>query len=340
VNPSPSDGAPPRFSPGIHRFALLTAFCTLMLVTAGGLVTSTGSSLAVPDWPLSFGQVFPRMEGGVLYEHGHRMVATLVGLLVIALMVWVLRKERRAGVRLLALSAFLAVVIQGVLGGITVLMRLPLAVSVGHACLGQIFFCLTVSLALVTSRSWMAPPAPEPGKRGGSPSLASLGLATTGFIFLQLILGALVRHTGSGLAIPDFPLSFGRLIPPVLQGRVLVAYAHRVGALVAGFYVVWTAIRILRRHRSDSLLRRPALVMIALLFLQIALGGLTVLSGLRVIPATAHVVTGALLLATSLVTTLRACQRDGSFRISGAEPAARGQGAPAAPSAQSGWAVR
>jgi cytochrome c oxidase assembly protein subunit 15 len=214
-------------------------------------------------------------------------------------------------------------------------MRLPLAISVGHACLGQIFFCLTVSLALVTSREWMEA-GPEPRIEAGSPSLGSLGLATTGFILLQLILGALVRHTGSGLAIPDFPLSFGRLIPPVLQGRVLVAFAHRAGALVVSFYVIWTAARILRRHRSDSGLRRPALLMLGLLFAQIALGGLTVLSGLRVIPATAHVVTGALLLATSLVTTLRALQRGGSFRLSGAELDADGQIAPA----PSRWAVR
>jgi cytochrome c oxidase assembly protein subunit 15 len=333
VTSSRTDATPPRFSPGLHRFAMLTAFCTLLLVTAGGLVTSTGSSLAVPDWPLSFGQVFPRMEGGVLYEHGHRMVASFVGLLVIVLMGWVLRKERRPAVRLLALGAFLAVVTQGVLGGITVLMRLPLAVSVGHACLGQVFFCLTVTLALVTSRDWIAtvpPPAPAPS----SPSLGALGLAATGSIFLQLILGALVRHTGSGLAIPDFPLSFGRLIPPVLQGRVLIAFSHRAGAVAASCFVIGTAVRILRRHRSEAALRRPAIVMLLLLLLQIGLGGMTVLSGLKVAPATAHVVTGALLLAASLVTTLQAFHRGLGLRP------ARGKMAAERPVAATGWAVR
>jgi cytochrome c oxidase assembly protein subunit 15 len=272
------------------------------------------------------------MEGGVLYEHGHRMVATFVGLLVIVLMVWVLRKERRPAVRLLALAAFLAVVLQGVLGGITVLMRLPLAVSVGHACLGQIFFCLTVTLALVTSREWMAVES-APSAEAGTPSLASLGVATTGFLFLQLVLGALVRHTGSGLAIPDFPLSFGRLLPPILQGRVLIAYSHRVGAAVVSVYVIWTVVRILRRHRDDASLRRPAVLLLGLLLLQIALGGLTVVSALSVVPATAHVVTGALLLAASLTVTLRAFRR-GGYLGRGVVRKSRDRGEAA------GWAVR
>jgi cytochrome c oxidase assembly protein subunit 15 len=304
-------------------------------VTAGGLVTSTGSSLAVPDWPLSFGQVFPKMEGGVLYEHGHRMVATFVGLLTLTLMVWVLRKEPRRPVRRLALAAFLAVVLQGVLGGITVLLRLPLPVSVGHACLGQIFFCLTVTLALATSREWTTPAMQgRPGRE--SSTLASFSLATTGLIFLQLILGALVRHSGSGMAIPDFPLSFGRLIPPVLQGRVLIAFSHRLGALGVSLFVIGTAAMIFLRHREDAALRRPGVLMLALLFLQVALGGLTVLSGLAVVPATAHVVTGALLLAASLVIMLQAYRLAGAFERGRVEPERVGE----AHGARAGWAVR
>ncbi|MCI0410935.1 MAG: COX15/CtaA family protein, partial [Acidobacteria bacterium] len=123
------------YHPALHRFAVFTALSTLLLVLAGGLVTSTGSSLSVPDWPLSFGQVFPKMEGGVFYEHGHRMIAASVGLLVSVLMVWLLKSEPRRWVRRLGVAAFLAVVAQGVLGGITVLFKLPLLVSMGHACL-------------------------------------------------------------------------------------------------------------------------------------------------------------------------------------------------------------
>ena len=293
------------FNPGLHRFAVFTAFSTLLLVTAGGLVTSTGSSLSVPDWPLSFGQVFPKMEGGVLYEHGHRMIAATVGLLVSVLMVWLLKAEPRRWVRRLGVAAFLAVVAQGVLGGITVLLRLPLLVSMGHACLAQAFFCMTVTLALATSREWTEM-AVAHRREEQMPGLRTMSTVTTAFIFFQLILGALVRHTGAGLSIPDFPLAFGRLVPPVLEGPILIAYLHRLGALVVTFYVLWTVTRILRCHRDVPGLARPAITLALLLALQILLGGATVLMQLAVLPATAHVVTGALVLATSLLITLRA----------------------------------
>lgn len=303
-----------RYNKALHRFAVFTAFSTLLLVTAGGLVTSTGSSLSVPDWPLSFGQVFPKMEGGVLYEHGHRMVAATVGLLVTILMIWILRAETRRWVRGLGIAAFAAVVAQGVLGGITVLFKLPLLISMGHACLAQAFFCLTVTLALVTSQEWMSPAVP-PKAEERFPGLRSMSLLTTSVIFLQLILGALVRHTGSGLSIPDFPLAFGRLIPPVLEGPILIAYLHRLGAVAVTFYVTWMVARILRCHRDEPKLARPAWALAGLLVMQIALGGITVLSQLAVVPATAHVVTGALVLALSLLIALRAFRLVGPARL-------------------------
>ncbi len=297
-----------RYNAPLHRFVTLTAFSTLLLLTAGGLVTSTGSSLAVPDWPLSFGQVFPKMEGGVLYEHGHRMIAAAVGLLTTVLMIWLLRAEPRRWVRRLGVAAFLAVLAQGLLGGITVLLRLPLLVSMGHACLGQGFFCITIALWLATSREWVQPaPAPRPDE--GMPGLRSLGVMTTAIIFLQLILGALVRHTGAGLSIPDFPLSFGRLVPPVLEGPILIAYLHRLGAVAVTFYVAWLVARILTGHHDEGKLLRPALALSALLVLQITLGGATVLMQLAVVPATAHVVTGALVLGTALLITMRVFRR-------------------------------
>src|SRR6266704_6334687 len=140
-----------------HRYAVVCACATAVLLVAGGLVTSTGSGLAVPDWPLSFGQVFPPMAGGVLFEHGHRLAATAVGCLTVVLALWTVVGDARPSVRALGLLALLAVVLQGLLGGITVLYKLPLAVSVTHACLAQTFFCLTVTLALVTSPAWSAP---------------------------------------------------------------------------------------------------------------------------------------------------------------------------------------
>ena len=143
----------------VHRFAVVTAGATLVLIFVGALVTSTGSGLAVPDWPLSFGQVFPPMVGGVLFEHGHRLVAAFVGVLTVTLMVLLTRWEPRAWVRWLARGAALAVVLQGALGGVTVLLRLPLAVSVTHACLAQAFLCLVITLAVCTSPGWQAHPA-------------------------------------------------------------------------------------------------------------------------------------------------------------------------------------
>src|SRR5689334_15853122 len=121
----------------LHRFALVTSFCTLFLLVAGALVTSTGSGLAVPDWPLSFGQIFPPMKGGVFFEHGHRMIAASVGLLTTALAFLLWRFETRPSVRKLGLIAAGLVVVQGLFGGMTVLLRLPVAVSVAHACIAQ-----------------------------------------------------------------------------------------------------------------------------------------------------------------------------------------------------------
>src|SRR5438132_742659 len=138
-----------RPSRGIHRLAVATAASTFVLLFVGGLVTSTGSALAVPDWPLSFGQVFPPMVGGVLFEHGHRLVATLVGCLTLVLALWIAIAEPRPAVRASGLVALFAVVLQGVLGGVTVLYKLPLAVSGTHACPAPTFFCLTVAAALV-----------------------------------------------------------------------------------------------------------------------------------------------------------------------------------------------
>ena len=128
-------------SPWLHRFATLVAVCTLLLIFIGGLVTSTGSGLAVPDWPLSYGQVFPEMVGGVAYEHGHRMAAATVGLLTVVLALWLWNREPRKWVQRLGVGALITVVCQGILGGITVLFLLPTAVSVSHAALAQIFLC-------------------------------------------------------------------------------------------------------------------------------------------------------------------------------------------------------
>ena len=285
---------------GLHRLAVATAGATLVLLFLGGLVTSTGSGLAVPDWPLSFGQVFPPMVGGVLFEHGHRLAATVVGCLTVVLALWTVVGDGRASVRALGLLALLAVVLQGVLGGITVLYKLPLAVSVTHACLAQTFFCLTVTLALVTSPAWSAP-----RPRRSPAALGVLAGLTTGAVFGQVVLGALVRHMHAGLAIPDFPLAFGRLVPPLVTPYIAVHFAHRVGALLVAAAVGSTAGYVLR-HTADPWVRRPALLAAGLVILQVTLGALTIWSRRAVLPTTAHLVVGAAILATCLVLTLRA----------------------------------
>jgi len=307
---------PPVFDRWRHRYSLTLAFATVALLAAGGLVTSTGSGLAVPDWPLSFGQVFPPMVGGVLYEHGHRLVAAAVGLLTFVGLVWHARSERRRWVRGLAFAAFGAVLVQGLLGGLTVLLRLPAAVSVAHACLAQAFFCLVVVLAQVTSRGHLSG-RPGPVGRDGWPSLPLLaGLATT-LVYLQLVLGAVMRHTGAGLAIPDVPLAFGRLLPPILSTEIGVHFAHRVGAIVIAVVVSCLAVRA-SRHPERPDLVRPARLAAALVVLQIVLGGASVVTRLAVLPATAHLVCGALLLATLLVLTLRAARGGATHPLSAA----------------------
>ncbi|HEU5394238.1 MAG TPA: COX15/CtaA family protein, partial [Candidatus Methylomirabilis sp.] len=171
---------------GVHRFALLTAGATFLLLFVGGLVTSTGSGLAVPDWPLAFGQVFPPMVGGVLYEHGHRLMAALVGLLTIVLAIWLWVREPRGWVRRLGMGALGAILLQGLLGGVTVLTLLPTPVSVAHALLAQVFFCLTVTLAAATGPAWANEALPTAGRVGaGLPTLCTV---TVGVIAAQLVL--------------------------------------------------------------------------------------------------------------------------------------------------------
>lgn len=289
----------------LHRFAIALAGATLLLIFVGGLVTSTGSGLAVPDWPLSFGQVFPRMVGGVFYEHGHRMVAAAVGFatLVFAIAVWLC--ERRRTVRLLALAAIATVVAQGLLGGLTVILLLPPAVSVAHACLAQAFLCLTVALAVVTDPRWETL---QPVRGRSESSVATLTLITVIAVYVQLILGAIMRHTGAGLAIPDFPLAFGALVPPFERPGVGIHFAHRLGAVAVTMLVAWSAAVVRTHYAADRRLTRPAFVAALLVIVQVSLGAATVWTEKAVLPTTAHVAVGAALLATTFVLALR-CAR-------------------------------
>jgi cytochrome c oxidase assembly protein subunit 15 len=289
----------------LHLFARFVVGCTVVLVLAGSLVTSTGSGLAVPDWPTTYGWnmfTFPpsKWVGGIFYEHGHRLIASTVGFLTIILAAWLWRAEPRRWLRRLGVIALVVVIVQGALGGLTVLYFLPAPVSTAHAGLAEIFFCLTVAIALFTSPTWH-------GARDAVDDrvLRRAATAATGFIYLQILVGAAMRHTGAGLAIPDFPLSFGGVIPDHWSAAIAVHFAHRVGAGVVTLAVVAAAAHVWYHHRGRSELIRPAGLLVALVAAQVTLGGLTVLSGRQVGINSAHVVCGALVLATSLVLTLR-----------------------------------
>jgi cytochrome c oxidase assembly protein subunit 15 len=287
-------------SPSLHRFALLTAASTLCLIIAGALVVGNQAGLAVPDWPLSFGTWMPPMEGGVFYEHGHRMVATSVGVLTVVLALWIWRRESRRWVRRLAWLALGAVILQGVLGGITVLYRLPAPVSIGHACLAQLFFCLTLSLALFTSRSWDL--AAGTFEDAHAPSFRYLCAATSGAIFLQLVFGAALRH-----GVLDFQW-------------------HAVWAFVVACLVGWVAVRAMTHLPEQKPLQRLALSLGILIIVQIALGVASLLlrqtqEAAAAVPTqmlvwitTLHVAAGALALGISWVLALLAFRRTWALR--------------------------
>jgi cytochrome c oxidase assembly protein subunit 15 len=214
---------------------------------------------------------------------------------------WTWRTDPRPLVRRLALVALATVILQGTLGGITVLWFLPAPVSIGHAGLAQIFFCLMVTLSLLTSRGWLSAAAPVDDER-----LRRLTMATTALIYGQILLGATMRHTGAGLAIPDFPLAFGRLVPPVWSPAIAIHFAHRLGAVVVAVAIGVTVRYVLRGHRDRPELVRPAILLSALVVVQVTLGALVVLSERAVDVNSAHVIGGSLVLGTSLVLALRA----------------------------------
>lgn len=291
----------------LHRYAVTTAVATFFLVVAGGLVTSTGSGLAVPDWPLSYGMLFPPMVGGIFYEHGHRMIAGTVGLMTLGLALWLWRSERRAWLRWVGVVAVVAVLTQAVLGGITVLWLLPTPVSVSHAGLAMAYFSLMASLALLTSPGWRRPVSRV--RLHGHLPLPRLAVLTAAVTYVQILLGATVRHAGAGLACPDFPLCRGALVPAGAGTGVALQLAHRAGALVVAGLVLGLAWRVWTRHRDCADLRLLSGLAVALVALQVVLGAYSVWQELHVVTTTTHVAGGALLLVTTVLASLQAHRR-------------------------------
>lgn len=284
----------------LRRFTKLVAGSTLFLIFAGAMVTSTGSGLAVPDWPLSYGRLMPPMVGGIFYEHGHRMIAATVGFLVVIQALWLQRREPKRFVRILGWCSLGAVCAQGALGGITVLLLLPKSVSVSHAGLAEIFFCLNVSIAFFTSNGYRSLQELE---KGDAP--VTMATTLTVLVYLQILAGAVMRHLGAGLAIPDFPRSFGRWIPAFTSKEIVAAFVHRAGAGVVALAVIAMAIRLLRYDRNHPL-RFLGSLLLVVVAAQISLGGYVIWSGKQPHITSLHVALGASTLALSLVLTLSA----------------------------------
>ena len=286
-------------SKGVHRFALLVACATFLLIIAGANVTSHDAGLATSDWPRSNGTFFPKMVGNLFWEHGHRMVATAVGILTIALAFYLQFRERRSWVRRLGWVALGGVIAQGLLGGLTVKLNLPLAVSAAHATLAQLFFLITVSLAVFTSRNWVTPES-RVNENSGGVSLRTLCVLALAVILTQLVLGATLRHSATW----DQDLPTGLLL------------AHVGGAIAVTMVLGSTLAIALLRYRTEKYLTRPALIAAALLFVQLLLGLGAYISRLAspydpqpltpmVSVTVAHVACGALVFATTIVLTLR-----------------------------------
>jgi cytochrome c oxidase assembly protein subunit 15 len=304
-------------NPGLAWFAALTAVATIALIGVGGLVTSHGAGLSVPDWPTSYGYnmfAFPvsKWVGGVFYEHTHRLVASGIGLLTTILAVWLWIKEERRWLRWLGVIAFFAVVLQGVLGGLRVTL-LEQQLGIFHAALAQVFLALLWAIAFFLSSVWKKLRARGPSVRFHQLFRPCL-IATSLLILAQLILGATMRHQHAGLAVPDFPKAYGEWWPPtdaafiekinhkrldsrdfqpITADQIYLHMAHRITA-VGILAMVIACVIFSRKGQSDAFIQRGVLLWLGLILLQATLGAFTVLTNKAADVATLHVVCGAL----------------------------------------------
>jgi cytochrome c oxidase assembly protein subunit 15 len=303
----------------LNPFAWFTAFATLLLICSGGMVTSKGVGLAVPDWPTTFGYnmfLFPvsKWIDGVLFEHTHRLIASTVGFLTIILAVWVWRVENRQTVKALGLLAVAGVILQGVLGGLRVTM-LKDQVGIFHACLAQAFLGLIVLIAIVTTNFWRSLSANIDAPKFWT--IKTIAVATTIAIYAQLALGATMRHQHKDLAILDFPTANGAWIPDTTRAalskinvwrdarslsevdafQIWLQMAHRFLAVAIGIAVIMFFIRVSRDAREIVALRRLSIFWVILFFVQFTLGAWTIWSNKAADVATTHVAVGAVMLS-------------------------------------------
>jgi cytochrome c oxidase assembly protein subunit 15 len=303
----------------LNRFAWFTAFATLLLICSGGMVTSKGVGLAVPDWPTTFGYnmfLFPvsKWIGGVLFEHTHRLVASTVGFLTILLAIWLWRVEDRQTVKTLGLLAVAGVILQGILGGLRVTM-LKDQIGIFHACLAQAFLGLIVMIAIMTTNFWRSLSANIDALKFWT--IKTIAVAITIAIYAQLALGATMRHQHKDLAILDFPTANSAWIPDTSAAalakinvwrdtralsdvdafQVWLQMAHRFLAVVIGIAVIMFFVRVSRDAREIVALRRLSIFWVILFFVQFTLGAWTIWSNKAADVATTHVAVGALMLS-------------------------------------------
>jgi heme a synthase len=280
------------YHPGIHKYALFVVCWTVCLLTAGALVTSNDAALAVSDWPTSFGSFFPPLRlltGGALIEHTHRVLGAILGIFIIMLAYLLWRYDERPALKKLGFVALGGVILQGILGGLTVLQLLHYWLPVMHACTAEIMFAIVVSIAFFTSR-WYMQDLPQYADNN-SPSIHSIATVNAGVIFLQVLLGAGFRH------------------------HYISYVPHLIGSLFVLASVMWTAATLRRRFPEVPAIGRARIFLHALVGLQIILGLGSLWSRVITLDApqpmpvmiaftVVHTVVGAFLFATSIVTVL------------------------------------
>lgn len=323
----------------LHRFSVLLAVATFILICSGGLVTSKGVGMSVPDWPTTYGYnmfLFPfsKWVGGIFHEHLHRLIASTVGFLTVTLCIWLWISEKRAWLKHVGVIAVFAVILQGVLGGQRVALNRA-EIGIFHGCLAQSFLLLTSFIALVTSNWWKTTRlASDPAK-----SFARIGLFLTSLIFINMAVAATMRHSHTGLSIPDFPTAYGQILPPLdpqtleeintdriahnipetTSTLIALQFIHRLIAYFLAVAVLWFSYRL---FKSGGVLKNWAMLFPVLIAIQITLGAWTIWSNKAADIATAHVAIGAsIFILSGLITIIgyRACwdaKRPGSTRKS------------------------
>ena len=333
---------PRNYSKWLNRFAWLTCVATLLLICSGGMVTSKNVGLAVPDWPTTFGYnmfLFPvsKWVGGILFEHTHRLMGSLVGLLTIVLGVWLWLGEDRRWVRRLGVIAVVGVILQGILGGLRVTMMKD-QIGIFHACVAQAFLGLLVFIALLTTKFWSSVETQHFDSQKSSP-IKALAMAITVAIYVQLALGATMRHQHRDLAILDFPTANGAWIPDtsaaalakisawreacalseVSAFQVWLQMVHRFVAVIIAIGIVAFCARVGREIRDFGALKRLSVLWVVLVLGQITLGGWVIWSNKAADIATAHVALGAVMLSFG-VSISAICWRISQTQVGSARP--------------------